>query len=103
MIALEDVDGVTCLGFGRMAMGEPAYGCATPQGIMRLLAHTTLAWKPARCCRRPQPHSRQAHGHDDAGGQRHGDYLPLAHAKFRKRFVKLMSLLARLVDPNSSR
>ena len=40
MIALEkDVDGVTCLGFGRMAMGEPAYGCATPQGIMRLLAH----------------------------------------------------------------
>lgn len=40
MIALEkDVDGVTCLGFGRMAMGEPAYGCATPQGIMRLLNH----------------------------------------------------------------
>ena len=40
MIALKkDVDGVTCLGFGRMAMGEPAYGCATPQGIMRLLAH----------------------------------------------------------------
>lgn len=39
-IALEkDVDGVTCLGFGRMAMGEAAYGCATPQGIMRLLAH----------------------------------------------------------------
>ena len=26
-ISLEkDVDGVTCLGFGRMAMGEPAYG-----------------------------------------------------------------------------
>lgn len=40
MIALEkDVDGVTCLGFGRMAMGEPAYGCATPQGVMRLLNH----------------------------------------------------------------
>jgi methylenetetrahydrofolate dehydrogenase (NADP+)/methenyltetrahydrofolate cyclohydrolase len=37
-IALEkDVDGVTCLGFGRMAMGEDAYGCATPQGIMRML------------------------------------------------------------------
>jgi methylenetetrahydrofolate dehydrogenase (NADP+)/methenyltetrahydrofolate cyclohydrolase len=37
-IALEkDVDGVTCLGFGRMAMGEDAYGCATPQGIMRIL------------------------------------------------------------------
>jgi len=39
-IALDkDVDGVTCLGFGRMAMGEPAYGCATPQGIMRILDH----------------------------------------------------------------
>jgi len=37
-IALDkDVDGVTCLGFGRMAMGEAAYGCATPKGIMRLL------------------------------------------------------------------
>ncbi|AFU97412.1 bifunctional methylenetetrahydrofolate dehydrogenase/methenyltetrahydrofolate cyclohydrolase FolD [Simiduia agarivorans] len=37
-IALEkDVDGVTCLGFGRMSMGESAYGCATPKGIMRLL------------------------------------------------------------------
>jgi len=35
----KDVDGVTCLGFGRMAMGESAYGCATPQGIMRLLRH----------------------------------------------------------------
>lgn len=34
----KDVDGVTCLGFGRMAMGEAAYGSATPQGIMRLLA-----------------------------------------------------------------
>ncbi|CAA0124998.1 Bifunctional protein FolD protein [BD1-7 clade bacterium] len=39
-IALEkDVDGVTCLGYGRMAMGEEAYGCATPKGIMRLLEH----------------------------------------------------------------
>lgn len=38
-IALKkDVDGVTCLGFGRMAMGEHAYGSATPAGIMRLLA-----------------------------------------------------------------
>ena len=37
-IALEkDVDGVTCLGFGRMAMSEEAFGSATPQGIMRIL------------------------------------------------------------------
>jgi methylenetetrahydrofolate dehydrogenase (NADP+) / methenyltetrahydrofolate cyclohydrolase len=39
-IALEkDVDGVTALGFGKMAMNEPAYGSATPAGIMRLLKH----------------------------------------------------------------
>ena len=35
----KDVDGVTCHGFGRMAMGERAYGSATPAGIMRLLEH----------------------------------------------------------------
>ena len=42
-ISLEkDVDGVTVLGFGRMAMGEPAYGSATPAGIMRLLRHYAI-------------------------------------------------------------
>ena len=35
----KDVDGVTCLGFGRMAMQQSAYGSCTPQGIMHLLAH----------------------------------------------------------------
>jgi methylenetetrahydrofolate dehydrogenase (NADP+)/methenyltetrahydrofolate cyclohydrolase len=35
----KDVDGVTCLGFGRMAMGEKAFGSATPAGIMTLLDH----------------------------------------------------------------
>jgi methylenetetrahydrofolate dehydrogenase (NADP+)/methenyltetrahydrofolate cyclohydrolase len=35
----KDVDGVTSLGFGRMAMGEAAYSSATPAGIMRLLQH----------------------------------------------------------------
>jgi methylenetetrahydrofolate dehydrogenase (NADP+) / methenyltetrahydrofolate cyclohydrolase len=34
---VKDVDGVTAHGFGRMAMDEPAYGSATPAGIMRLL------------------------------------------------------------------
>lgn len=33
----KDVDGVTSHGFGRMAMGERAFGSATPAGIMRLL------------------------------------------------------------------
>ena len=35
----KDVDGVTCLGFGQMTMGEPAYGSCTPAGIMRILEH----------------------------------------------------------------
>jgi methylenetetrahydrofolate dehydrogenase (NADP+) / methenyltetrahydrofolate cyclohydrolase len=38
----KDVDGVTCQGFGRMAMREPAYGSATPAGIMRLLRHYNI-------------------------------------------------------------
>ncbi|MFO1391604.1 MAG: bifunctional methylenetetrahydrofolate dehydrogenase/methenyltetrahydrofolate cyclohydrolase FolD [Agitococcus sp.] len=38
----KDVDGVTCLGFGRMSMGEVAYGSATPQGIMTLLKHHNI-------------------------------------------------------------
>lgn len=42
-IALDkDVDGVTTHGFGRMAMGETAYGSATPAGIMRMLAHYNI-------------------------------------------------------------
>ena len=45
-IALEkDVDGVTSLGFGRMAMGEHAFGSATPAGIMRLLNHYKIEIK----------------------------------------------------------
>ena len=35
----KDVDGVSCLGYGLMAMGEHAYGSATPAGIMHLLKH----------------------------------------------------------------
>ncbi|HOJ51148.1 MAG TPA: bifunctional methylenetetrahydrofolate dehydrogenase/methenyltetrahydrofolate cyclohydrolase FolD [Syntrophales bacterium] len=39
-ISLEkDVDGVTSLGFGKMALGEEAFGSATPAGIMKLLNH----------------------------------------------------------------
>jgi len=33
----KDVDGVTCLGFGRTSMGLSAYGSCTPAGIMRIL------------------------------------------------------------------
>ena len=33
----KDVDGVTCLGFGKMSMDLSAYGSCTPAGIMRIL------------------------------------------------------------------
>lgn len=39
----KDVDGVTTQGFGRMAMGEQAFGSATPAGIMTLLDHYEIA------------------------------------------------------------
>jgi methylenetetrahydrofolate dehydrogenase (NADP+) / methenyltetrahydrofolate cyclohydrolase len=39
----KDVDGVTSAGFGRMAMGERAFGSATPTGIVRLLDHYGVA------------------------------------------------------------
>ena len=35
----KDVDGVTCIGFGQMTMGEEAFGSCTPAGIMRILKH----------------------------------------------------------------
>ena len=38
----KDVDGVTCLGFGNMAMGMGAYGSCTPAGIVRLIEHYEL-------------------------------------------------------------
>ncbi len=44
----KDVDGVTCLGFGRMAMGEAAFGSATPAGILRLLDHYRIALEGKR-------------------------------------------------------
>jgi methylenetetrahydrofolate dehydrogenase (NADP+)/methenyltetrahydrofolate cyclohydrolase len=44
----KDVDGVTSLGFGRMAMGEFAYGSATPTGIMTILDHYQIPIKGKR-------------------------------------------------------
>ena len=35
----KDVEGVTCIGFGQMTMGEEAFGSCTPAGIMRILEH----------------------------------------------------------------
>ncbi|MBE7438085.1 MAG: bifunctional 5,10-methylenetetrahydrofolate dehydrogenase/5,10-methenyltetrahydrofolate cyclohydrolase [Spirochaetales bacterium] len=38
----KDVDGVGALNFGLIALGEPAFACCTPAGIMTLLAHYEL-------------------------------------------------------------
>lgn len=38
----KDVDGVTCLGFGKMSMNEKAYGSATPAGIIKLIKHYNI-------------------------------------------------------------
>jgi methylenetetrahydrofolate dehydrogenase (NADP+)/methenyltetrahydrofolate cyclohydrolase len=38
----KDVDGVTTAGFGRLAMGEPAYASATPAGIMAILEYYNI-------------------------------------------------------------
>ena len=35
----KDVDGVTCLGFGRMSMDLSAYGSCTPAGVIRILEY----------------------------------------------------------------
>ena len=45
ILLAKDVDGVTTHGFGRMAMGESAYGSATPAGIMKILDHYDIALK----------------------------------------------------------
>jgi len=41
----KDVDGVTCLGFGSMAMGVSAYGSATPAGIMKMIDYYGIELK----------------------------------------------------------
>ena len=41
----KDVDGVTCLGFGRMSMDLSAYGSCTPAGIMRILEFCDLPFE----------------------------------------------------------
>ncbi len=70
----KDVDGVTALGFGRMAMNEPAFGSATPAGIMRLLRHYNIALEGKQAVvvgRSPILAAQRS---------RHGDDLSFAHA-----------------------
>ncbi len=39
----KDVDGANAVSFGRIAMGDPAFGSATPAGIMRLMRHHNIS------------------------------------------------------------
>jgi len=60
----KDVDGVTCLGFGNMAMGEEALDHAHPQGIMSLLGlRYRNFWKTCSCDWK-KSYSRKAYGYD---------------------------------------
>jgi methylenetetrahydrofolate dehydrogenase (NADP+)/methenyltetrahydrofolate cyclohydrolase len=47
---LKDVDGVNSASFGLVAMGEHAYKCATPYGIIRLLKEYNIDMKGKRAC-----------------------------------------------------
>jgi methylenetetrahydrofolate dehydrogenase (NADP+)/methenyltetrahydrofolate cyclohydrolase len=49
----KDVDGVTSLGYERMALGEPAYRSATPDGIMTMLKHYGIESESPSATRRP--------------------------------------------------
>lgn len=44
----KDVDGITSASLGRLAAGQPGFRCATPLGIMRLLAHAGIALEGLR-------------------------------------------------------
>jgi methylenetetrahydrofolate dehydrogenase (NADP+)/methenyltetrahydrofolate cyclohydrolase len=46
----KDVDGVNSKSFGLVAMGENAYKCATPYGIIRLLKEYNIDLKGKRAC-----------------------------------------------------
>ena len=77
-IALEkDVDGVTALGFGAMALGQDAFVSATPGGIMKLLDHYRIPIAgEKRCRRRAQSHPRQAGCDASFKRERNGYHLP---------------------------
>ena len=47
---LKDVDGVNSMSFGLVSMGEEAYKCATPYGIIRLLKEYGLNMKGKKAC-----------------------------------------------------
>ena len=79
--AEKDVDGVTCLGFGRMSMGEEAYGCATPKGIMRLLEGFGLNLPASMLLLLAAVQFLVSNGADAVECQRYRHYLPLTHTK----------------------
>lgn len=39
---IKDVDGITPLNMGKLALREPAHRCCTPKGVMTLLDHTEI-------------------------------------------------------------
>ena len=58
--------------------------------------------RQARRGRGQEPHSGQAHGHDDVASQRNGDHLSLPHPTFSIIFARLISSWAQWVGPSLS-
>ena len=77
---------MTSHGFGLMALGEPAFGSATPSGIMRLLAHYKIdvSGKRAVVVGRSR-HSWKADGADVIECERDGHAMPFEDSQILKR------------------
>ena len=80
-------------------MGESAYGCATPQGIMRFW-HTTNCSKASTRGRGQKPILGKPMAMMMLASQRHRHHLPLPHPDLAKHIARQMSSLAQLVGPS---
>ena len=78
----KDVDGLTPLSAGLLALGRPGLRPCTPSGVMLLLESAGRAARGRRGGRdRPLEPVRQADGAAAAGRQRDRHDLPFAHAR----------------------
>ncbi len=82
----KDVDGFHPENLGRLVAGAPRFVPCTPKGILRLLEHYDGAGVRAhrgggRAQRDRGPAPEPAHVPEGGHGRRHGDHVPLAHAR----------------------
>ena len=80
----KDVDGLTPLSAGLLALGRPGLRPCTPSGVMLLLESAGAARGRRGGRGRPLEPVRQADGAAAARRQRDGDDVPFAHARPRR-------------------